>query len=49
MNDTPENRATSNDMPRFTTGQAIVLVGLIILNLLVLTLALLALSGNLTL
>ncbi len=49
MNDMTEENVTVTDMPRFTTGQALVLVGLIILNLVVLTLALLALSGNLSL
>ncbi len=49
MNNTTEENVTVNDMPRFTTGQAIVLAGLIILNLIVLTMALLALSGNLSL
>lgn len=49
MDDSHNKGDTAADMPRFTTGQAILLVVLVLLNLLLLTLLILALGGNLSL
>lgn len=49
MDNSELNHETAADGPRFTTGQAILLVTLVVLNLLLLTLLILALSGNLSL